>query len=173
LKSFSELPKGSGMLEIDVNTNDGRKVLEYMCYLLNYHITEDDSQSTISFLVKSADGELNDGLGDFLITRDGIFGIGNLYSPQLTEESRINFLTDYHNDLRQVQFTEYYVSDVNPVIAGQVVDMQTRDYIDLINEKWNHIWGSGTVLLDYNSLEEYVIPKIFPYLYLHCGNRYH
>lgn len=123
-------------------------------------------------MVKSADGDLNDGSGDFLITRNGIFGVGNLYSPQILEETKIKFIKHYDTDLKQVQFNEYYVSKVNPIIVGEEVEMSTRDYIDLINENWNHIWSQGTILLDYGSLQEYVIPEIFPYLYMYCGNRF-
>jgi len=166
------LPKGSGFFEIDVNTGDGRKVLEYMSYLLNYHFNEGGSQSTVSFLVKSANGDLDDGSGDFLITRNGIFGVGNLYSPHVSEETKSKFSIRYDTDLKRIQFNDYYVTNVNPVIAGQEIEISTRDYIELINEQWNLIWSQGTLLLNSKSLSAYVLPEVIPILYMDYGNRY-
>ncbi|KKM21587.1 hypothetical protein LCGC14_1633930 [marine sediment metagenome] len=155
LHKFKQLPKGTGYFEVDVQTTSGRRTLEYISYLLNYHMS--NSFSTISFLVKSANGELSDGKGDFFITRDGIFEAGEIYSPRLSAQVERSFADDYMTDLIQMRFDDYYVSTVQPTILGEIIEIKTEEYINIINDVWNLI-PKSLIIYD-NDLSKYIRPK--------------
>ena len=108
-------------------------------------------------MVKSADGDWSDGKGDFLITRNDIFKIGKLYSPRLSAEVSTAFSHSNSINLLQIHFNNYYTSTVKPTILGEVIEMGTEEYIDIINDEWNLV---PKAIIIYNSyLNQYIRPR--------------